>query len=669
MSLAPMKRVSILAPKDLRLELLDLLQRLEAIEITELAEADLSPLDPETSSTISSEITRMEEELKKVQGSIRFLRTEFREKRSIIDQFASTRIPVGSDIYSQIRQEPGSVLEICEQVQELERRLADLAKTESECRANLAALDPWLTLDAPLVEFSGTASCEIKLGTVETSRYEALAEDLEANPRPVHLEVINRSSTLSYLFILYAKEDSGEITALLTKHSFVEARLPQDEEEAKAVHARIAVELESIRAQASKLRERLTKLNDANTQILSLSDILQAELQKRVVAKELGDTGHVLVLSGWARESDLPGISMALEELHPAIVIDSRDPIEGEKVPVDFENPAWVKPFEVVTTTAGVPKRGTPDPTPALVPFFFLFFGMALGDAGYGIILSVMALWLMKRTRAVGDGKNFLKILAVCGISTFAFGALTGSWFGDLIKIPPIWFNPVENPMQMLIVSLCLGLIHLFVGLGVTFIHNIKQGRIWDALFDQGLWWVFISGLASMLALPTWAGSKYLAIAGAAGLILTQGRKEKSIIKKIFKGLSSLMGVSGYLSDVLSYSRLLALGLASAVIGIVINDVSEMVGGAPIIGPIIVALILAGGHLFNLLINVVSAYVHTSRLQYVEFFGKCFDGGGRLFAPFALRTKMVQVISEGTENMSLDVKGGASEWKSHGGQY
>ncbi|MBO8127161.1 MAG: V-type ATP synthase subunit I [Firmicutes bacterium] len=670
MSLAPMTRIAIVTPKTLRDELLNLLQKVEAVEITDLIETDLLPPETETAEEISQRIQQLTGDLKKVQSTIRFLRETFRPKQSIIDQFASTRLPVPETLYYEVANDPKSVIDLCSRVQDLERQWSELNKLKAHCEQELESLKPWLNLDVPLKDVGETAYCQIKLGVFKIQVYPDLV--LEAQEElvdcPIHLEVINETSQEVYVFVIYQKDKASQVSTLLSKYGFSEVVLPEDYGSIHEAYQDTVQKLESIQKQMEKIHQQLAEWNESAAQVYSLSDILRSEIQKAEAAQKFGYTGHAVVVNGWCRADRYADLKKAVEEAIPVCVVEAREPAEDEVPPVDFDNPKLVKPYEIITTTAGIPKQGSPDPTPALAPFFFAFFGIALGDAGYGIILTILAIWLMKRTRAVGDGKNFLKVLIMGGVSTFAFGVVTGSWFGDLLPIGPIWFNPVDDPIRMLIVALVLGLLHLYVGLGVTFVHNLKNGRVWDAIFDQGLWWVFISGLALMI-IGAGKPAQYAAIAGGLGLVLTQGRKEKSLLKKIFKGIASLTGVSDYLSDVLSYSRLLALGLATSVIGVVINDVSAMVGDIPIIGIFIVAVILVFGHLFNMLINVVSAYVHTSRLQYVEFFSKCFESGGRLFKPFALRTKMVQIVADREEQFTIDYKGGALKWKLHGGQH
>lgn len=167
---------------------------------------------------------------------------------------------------------------------------------------------------------------------------------------------------------------------------------------------------------------------------------------------------------------------------------------------------------------------------------------------------------------------------------------------------------------------------------------------------DQGLWLVLLTGLV-MMAFPNLAGiAKYVTAAGAIGLVLTQGRSQKNILKKFMSGLLSLYNVTSYLSDVLSYSRLLALGLATGVIATVINTMARMLG-VNIFGYIAMLLVLIGGHLFNVAVNALGAYVHSSRLQYIEFFGKFYEGGGKPFQPLRIDTKYVDLEDIGRVNL------------------
>jgi len=308
--------------------------------------------------------------------------------------------------------------------------------------------------------------------------------------------------------------------------------------------------------------------------------------------------------------------------------------------PTALRNPPLVEPFEMITDMYSIPSSRGMDPNLFMAPFYVAFFGMMVSDAGYGIALAIVATLFLVKLKPQGMAKKLAGVLAMGGVSTFVWGALFGGWLG--LSLPPLWFNPMEEPITMLALCFGLGALQLFVGMGLQAYLNIKRGKILEALFDQGLWFVFLIGLP-LLAVPALSQvGKVLSIVGAVGLILTQGRHKEGIFSKFFSGLLSLYNVTGFLSDVLSYSRLFALGLATGVIAMLINTIAAMLG-SNIIGMIFMVAILIGGHAFNLLINVLGAYVHASRLQYIEFFGKFFEGGGKAFSPFRIKTKYIEV--------------------------
>ena len=282
---------------------------------------------------------------------------------------------------------------------------------------------------------------------------------------------------------------------------------------------------------------------------------------------------------------------------------------------------------------------------------------MMLSDAGYGLVLLIGGLCGAKFLD-VGDGaKRLMRMIGICGVSTMFWGALYGSWFGDAIptvaetffgksvEIPQL-IDPLNQPMTVLILSCALGVVHLFVGMGIKAYIMIKRGDKWGALFDVGFWYMVLIGLPLLIAPAPWKTvGMVMAIAGGAGLGLTQGRHKPKLVGKITSGVMSLYDITGYFSDVLSYSRILALGLATGVVASVVNIMGSMTGGS-IVGAILFIVIFVAGHLLNLGINALGSYVHSARLQYVEFFGKYYEGGGKKFDPLKIKTKYVKVMEE-----------------------
>ena len=271
---------------------------------------------------------------------------------------------------------------------------------------------------------------------------------------------------------------------------------------------------------------------------------------------------------------------------------------------------------------------------------------MCLGDAGYGLIMIGLFTWFLKKYRKMPQGfSEFFKLFVLSGVSTVIVGALTGSWFGDLVdafavfsflrplKNLPVVLNPMDNPMVFLALSLALGVFQLLFGLGIAFYDALRRRNYMAAYADAGGWIVFLVGLLVWgIALggflsPFWESlGKTVAIFGTAVLLATQGREKTGFVSKAISGLLSLYGATSYLGDVLSYSRLLALGLATSAVGVIINMLAGLAGDIPFVGWALALLLILGGHIFSIAVNVLGAFVHTLRLQYVEFFSKFYSG-------------------------------------------
>jgi V/A-type H+-transporting ATPase subunit I len=331
---------------------------------------------------------------------------------------------------------------------------------------------------------------------------------------------------------------------------------------------------------------------------------------------------------------------------------------EGEKPPVDIENKRGIKPFEVITRLYGMPQHFEVDPTVLLAPFFAIFFALCLTDAGYGLVIIAMMLWFISKIQ--GDAK-LLWMLIICSGFTVVAGALTGGWFGDGIQqffpaLEPLrrkfmWFDPLEKPMMFFYISLGLGYFQIIFGLFVAFVHNLKLRDYMSAVFDNLTWLVMLNsiliyGFAKAGVLSAEVGSffGYLALIPAAGIFLFSERNE-GLGGRLGMGAYNLFSTIFFLGDVLSYLRLMALGMVTAGLGMAINVIAKITLDIPYIGFLVMIVVLLGGHFFNLAISGLSAFVHTLRLQYVEFFPKFFMGGGRDFKPLKKEYKHIFIKS------------------------
>ena len=378
----------------------------------------------------------------------------------------------------------------------------------------------------------------------------------------------------------------------------------------------------------------------------------------------LGFTESTFILTGFIPEKYCDKLKKELTSKY-TVSVTYTDPAEDEDVPVLLENGRFSEPVEGITRMYAMPSKIDVDPTPVMSFFYYLFFGMMLSDAGYGLVMTIGTAVALKKFKLEDSMRKTLTMFRNCGISTVFWGALFGSWFGDIVQVISreffgkeigsiaLWFEPMTNPVKLLLFSYGLGILHLFLGVAVAFKMSWDKGDKLGAVFDALPVYLIVTGVApvgvSMFTDvdPTLKQiGLYVMLAGIIILVLTAGRTSKSIFGKFFGGLYALYNTAtGYLGDILSYSRLLALGLATGSIASVINLMGTMPENK-IIKLILFIVVCIVGHTANLAINLLGAYVHTDRLQFVELFSKFYTGGGREFEPLTVNTKYIKFKEE-----------------------
>ncbi|MDP3964967.1 MAG: V-type ATPase 116kDa subunit family protein, partial [bacterium] len=374
-------------------------------------------------------------------------------------------------------------------------------------------------------------------------------------------------------------------------------------------------------------------------------------------------------ISGWVPEQRLGQLRGKLESVTENVATSELAIEEGEEPPVLLENNAVVSPFETVTNIYGAPKSTELDPTPYLAPFFILFFAICLSDAGYGLLLAGLSYGAIKLFKLPKENQGFFRLFVYAGIMTFVVGVLFGGWFGLVLEDLPEnaitslllslkVIDPVTSPLTMLVISLALGVVQIIVGITVNLYYQLKRKNLGRA-FDAGAWLFFMFGVVFWLLAGQvfkqeglQAVGLYWIYAALAVLVLTQGRRQKNIFMKLPSGILSLYSLVGYFSDVMSYSRLLALGLSTGIIAMVVNMVALLFRDMiPFVGWPVAVAILIGGHAFNLAINTLGSFIHSGRLQYVEFFPKFMEGGGSRFKPFAREAAYIHLPSYEAETI------------------
>jgi V/A-type H+-transporting ATPase subunit I len=648
MGIAKMNKVYLVAHQAEKDQVLAVLQQLGVVEVSDLQAKDVE--DQAWAELVEGDqeqeaLQSLEARLADVRFSLDFLKRYYPEKKSMMDALNASKMPFRSgELYGNATQWGKTAETVYSALKKIDEKLMSLRNEETRLQNLKLQLKPWEVFTVPLEEIKTTTAVRTELGTLPTVDVALAKEELLAVAPAFYLEEVNSNRGESFVVVAHHTEDAEDVQAILKQHNFNRHTFAQLSGTAAENLARIEESLINAEQERQAALESAGQQAEHREQLNYYLDYLTVEKEKKQVVANFARTGNAFILEGWVRTDDLSDLTQRLADTCDTVEVISRDTEDGEMYPVALENKKIFAPFEFITKLYDHPSPYGLDPTPAMAPFFVVFFGLSMTDAGYGVVLAllgVLGLWKIK----TGAARNLMWILVFGGLSTIVFGWLVGGWFGLAALGAPLIFNAMEDPMQMLIYALAIGIVQIFFGMAIQAWRLIKQGKIFAAIFDVGLWYLLFFGFA-MFALPQTVDMAMTTILIAvAGLVLTQGRTQPGIVKKFLSGLLSLYNITGYLSDVLSYSRLMALGLATGVIALAINTMAGLLTGHPI-GYVLMVFLLLGGHIFNVVINTLGAYIHSSRLQYIEFYNRFYEGGGRAFVPFRLNTKNIDIQPE-----------------------
>ena len=670
MAVLKMQRISICALKKDRKAILEKIQSLGVLEVDHILDEDE---DFHRMDTVGRK-QGFEKAAAAVDQALDILDRYAPEDKSMFSALEGKKL-ISAEEGRKVQEERRELLKTAKQIYDLDREHAEQLAFVMKLTNSIESLTPWLGLDVPLktmetersVFFPGTMPGGTRLEQV----YEILAQKApEAESADVH--IVSQEQSTVYLAVLCLKEEAQAVEDALRSEGF--ARPSQTWEEVPARQKEMLEEqIEECRAKISGIEEKIKDLASERERLKIVADYYRVRGYKYEVLGTLPQSERTFVISGYIPAAVSDKVAGSLMKKYDCMV-DVEELKEDEEAPVILKNNPFSATMEGVVESYGLPVKGEIDPTTIMSFFYVFFFGMMLSDAAYGVIVSIVCgILVLKFPRMSPGMKKSLKLFFYCGLSTIVWGVLFGGYFGNIVDIvsakffgttitpPALWFIPLNEPMKLLLYSLLFGVIHLFTGLAIKGYLCIRERQIMDFFCDVVLWFMLLIGLLLMLlpselfasiaqmeiVFPGWLNTlaQVLAIAGAAGIVLMSGRSNKNPALRIALGAYDLYNITGWLSDVLSYSRLLALGLATGVIASVINQMGSMLPNN-VIGIIFFILIFIVGHAMNLAINLLGAYVHTNRLQFVEFFGKFYEGGGRPFHPFRENTKYAEIKEE-----------------------
>ena len=653
MAIAKMTKVMIASHHSEAPELLEALQQAGIVEILNAEQAMVSKEWPE----LHVEAQRpkdLEDMVARLEKSITFLQSHATEAGAV--SMFSPLVVVEKQQYAEVvsGREALDLLKSAEDVKtEIERLQTEYENTSG----SYELLVPWKSLETPVEEIGQLRRTSCIAGLIPHQHFDEIAE--KSGELGAAIQQVAATGSMHACLAVCLNEMVGDVQKVLRSGDFEGMSFEGMTGTVASLLENTEEKMTLIGVDLGKAREKASELSKERLSLQILYDHYQNLLDREQKRSTAPATENVILLEGWVKEKDYTKAEDIIKSFS-ASGIEEMEIAKGEVPPVEIDNHRAVRPFEVITRLYGMPLHFEVDPTIFLAPFFALFFGMCLSDAGYGFLMIAIAIYYLKKSQ--GD-KKFGYMFLICSISTVICGALTGSWFGDAIQLLNIpWlnsfrnlflrfgFDPSVDPMVFFAVSLIIGYTQLMFGITIALVAKLFRKDVVGAICDHLTWLVMLNALVvygfsrSGKFLTLEQGEVFLKIAAVpAGTILLFSHREGGIVARLGMGFYNLASSMFYIGDTLSYVRLMALGMVTAGFAGAINQMATMSSGVKFVGPIIAVIVLVALHSFNLGISVLGAFVHSLRLQYVEFFPKFFVGGGKLFEALSRKFKYIYV--------------------------
>ncbi len=661
MAVAAMAKIMIVSHRG---EASELLEALQAEGICQILNAEAATVSKELGEGRGGQKPRDTEELlSRLEGSIEFLKP-YSKQAGGLGAMLAPRPVVDRHTYEEVTSDE-AVLAVVEQCSETEAATEKLKTNIENLTLRLEELRPWEGLTVAVEELGRFSRAKCWAGLVPSQRLEQLSQ--QVSQLDAAIQQVAAAGNKYACVVVGLKECEEQVHKLLRAAEFEQANFAGVTGTVTDAVKQTQEKLEQAKQALASRREKATLLAENLLKLEILYDHYSNLLHREQTKETSPATERTVIFEGWVRRKDYSRLAKLVSRFS-ASSLHKIEPAEGEEIPVEIENKSVVRPFEVITRLYGMPQHFNIDPTVFLAPFFTVFFAMCLADTGYGLLMVAIAGWMIVKMQ--GD-KKLLWMLGICGVSTAIFGAMTGGWFGDVIQqfIPVLQpfreklmlFDPLDNPIPFLLLSVGLGYFQINVGIVIALVHDLKQKDFVAAICDRLTWLVMLNSLV------LFGCGKFGLIDGRIGgifgkiaivpavMILLFSQREGNWGARLGMGFYNVFSTIFFLGDVLSYLRLMALGMVGAGLAMAVNVIAKLAMEIPYgIGIVLMILILVGGHLFNLAMSALGAFVHTLRLQYVEFFPKFIIGGGKTFEPLARQYKHIYIT--GDENHAFSEK-------------
>ncbi|CDR30571.1 V-type ATP synthase subunit I [Acholeplasma oculi] len=544
-----------------------------------------------------------------------------------------------------------NTLLVANEIIEKQNQLTKHKEGFQKFKKKLETVLPYRLLPVEQAKLKNLKFTDVLLGKVKEERLLSLKGFLEGID--AYVDIISKDEFYTYINVVFDKEYYEQAKDILNQHQFIEHEIEKFSQKNPLM-------IEYYQNEMTKYQDAIVDIENfmiEHTKQLAELKLLYDQQVSKDLRKQinLGKTNQTVYIEGWMRGDQVADLEKVLKDESLTYELETRDANENENVPTALKNNRLIKPFEYITNQFSIPSPKEIDPNPMMSFWYWIIFGIMMGDIGYGLSMILIFGLAAKFGKLRGGIKDLATIFFYSGFTAILAGLVFGSFFGATLYTPLL--DPIQDPVPMLIISIAIGIIHIICALIMKMINTAKQGDILTGIAD-GLSWILI-----LLGISIYAATMFIQLdamlmniltyiaLGSIGIgvliiIVLSGRHTKSIFGKIMSAFGGLYSSTSYLSDVLSYSRILALALSSAVIAFTMNLLADMVWNSiPFVGFLLGIVVYLVGHIFNFVMGLLSAYVHAGRLQYLEYYGKFYEGGGYLFEPLQLQLKYVYQVN------------------------
>lgn len=659
MAIAEMQKISLVGMGCEKSALLDVLQRTGAVEIK--AHSEMNGVLP-----VPVETEGLEEYAAAAESALELLQLRLSEWKKSDDIPADVFKNGFSVSYSEFMAQSGQreqIDRVVSRIQELEAERVALSAKEASLQKRISAVERYRSVGGRIGDYADTLHTCCRLGLIPEGGVDVLKgafSQISLAEYRIFSDGGKSSPEFAPALLVYHKSVAAECERAASEAGFSPCDL-ENQFTVEEILSRLDSERLLIADGRSQNKTAFLALAAEVKPLKVYCDYLAYALEKKQADEKFLKTEKTFFLEGYVPTACIEKVDHALSESELTVYFEFSPVGDEDDVPTLTKNNALVSNFEVVTNVYSPPNYREIDPNAVMALFYSIFMGFIIGDAGYGILMAVVGGILGVKKRGTGFGKLCM-VFAVGGVVSVVWGLLFNSFFGVKLPIPSVLPDPQNDTWNfvgidipaVLVLSLMVGVVQLFAGYVMRAAQYFRRGQIGDGICFGISWAVFSLGVfLALFGLTAELNVSVLATVGGiiAGVsllfaVVTAGKGQK-FGKKIVKSFGALYGIINYVSDVLSYARLYGLMLSGAIIAQIVSQYSlGFIASGNVFAAAGGVALLAVGHLFNIAINLLGAYIHDSRLQYVEFFGRFFEGEGRLFTPLGSQRKYVSVGDE-----------------------